>query len=155
MREAHVPTQQSAPQQEARLPSPYVDPRGSRPPEEPENEGPHPPVGVIWRVRAPREFRAFTFARRHRRGPLVLTCCPATIPGPPRVAYAVGRRAGDAVARNRIRRRLRHVVAAHESCLRRDHQYLVGAGPAALRASHDELTTAWLELVDRAHEDRP
>ena len=30
--------------------------------------------------------------------------------GPPRVAYAVGRRVGGAVVRNRLRRRLRHVV---------------------------------------------
>jgi ribonuclease P protein component len=83
----------------------------------------------------------------------VLTCCPAATPGPPRVAYAVGRRAGGAVERNRIRRRLRRVVAAHEARLRSDHQYLVGAGSAALRAPHAELTAAWLELVDRAHED--
>ena len=85
----------------------------------------------------------------------MLSCCPAVTPGPPRVAYAVGRRAGGAVERNRIRRRLRHVVAAHEPALRAGHQYLLGAGPSALHASHASLTAAWLELLERAHEDSP
>jgi ribonuclease P protein component len=82
----------------------------------------------------------------------VLTCCPAPNPGPPRVAYAIGRRTGGAVERNRVRRRLRHVVAAHESHLRPNWQYLVGAGHETLRISNDELTRAWLDLVARAHE---
>jgi ribonuclease P protein component len=83
----------------------------------------------------------------------VLTGCPAPDPGHPRVAYAIGRRTGGAVERNRVRRRLRHVIAAHEACLRPNWQYLVGAGPQALHASNDELTRCWLELVARAHED--
>jgi ribonuclease P protein component len=83
----------------------------------------------------------------------VLSCRPATRPGPPRVAYAIGRRAGGAVERNRIRRRLRHVVRDHAARLRRDHEYLLGAGPAALQASPAELTDAWLRLVDRVHVD--
>jgi ribonuclease P protein component len=83
----------------------------------------------------------------------VLTCCPAPTAGPPRVAYAIGRRTGGAVERNRVRRRLRHVVAAHQSCLRPNWQYLVGAGPEALHLPGDELTRCWLDLVDRAHRD--
>ena len=43
----------------------------------------------------------------------MLSCCRGRNPEPPRVAYAVGRRAGGAVERNRIRRRLRHVVRDH------------------------------------------
>ena len=81
----------------------------------------------------------------------MLSCCRASQPGPPRVAYAIGRRAGGAVDRNRIRRRLRHVVADHATRLRPDHQYLIGAAPQALRASSSELTAAWLALIDRAH----
>lgn len=84
----------------------------------------------------------------------MLTCCLAAEPGPPRVAYAVGRRSGGAVERNRIRRRLRHVVADHAPRLRPDYQYLIGAGPEALRASSRQLTDAWLGLLDRAHHDQ-
>jgi ribonuclease P protein component len=83
----------------------------------------------------------------------VLSCCRASQPGPPRVAYAIGRRTGGAVERNRIRRRLRHVVMNHATRLRPDHQYLIGAGPQALRASSAELTASWLALIDRAHGD--
>jgi ribonuclease P protein component len=51
--------------------------------------------------------------RRSRAGPLTLTWLPndAGEPGPPRLAYAVGRTVGSAVRRNRVRRRLRAVVA--------------------------------------------
>jgi ribonuclease P protein component len=40
-----------------------------------------------------------------------LTWVPGSDEAPPRVAFAVGRRVGTAVARNRIRRQLRAVVA--------------------------------------------
>jgi ribonuclease P protein component len=151
MREAHVPAKQPAPQQEARVSASHEHPRGAGTAEEPALEGPVPALRLIWRVRGPRAFRAFANARRFRRGPLVVTCCRASRPGPPRVAYAVGRRAGGAVERNRIRRRLRHVVAGHAERLHADCQYLVGATAEALVATPGELTEAWLVLVDRAH----
>ena len=84
----------------------------------------------------------------------MLTCCPATEAGPPRVAFAVGKRSGGAVDRNRIRRRLRPVVVAHAERLRPDYQYLIGASSATLRASTSELTETWLQLVERAHEEQ-
>ena len=82
----------------------------------------------------------------------MLSCCPATEPGPPRVAYAIGRRSGGAVDRNRLRRRLRPLVREHADRLRPNYQYLVGATPAALRAPRSELAGAWLSLIERAHE---
>ena len=45
---------------------------------------------------------------------------------PPRVAYAVGRKAGGAVARNRVRRRLRAATRAHSAELEPGRAYLVG-----------------------------
>jgi ribonuclease P protein component len=69
-------------------------------------------------------------------------------PGPPRVAYAIGRSTGNAVERNRLRRRLRAVVAEHADLLRADTAYLFGAGPRAKAMSHIELTRAVVALLE-------
>lgn len=68
-------------------------------------------------------------------------------PTPPRVAYAVGKRVGGAVVRNRVRRRLRAAVARHRSELQPGAAYLVAAGPAAATASFAELDTAVAKLL--------
>ena len=67
--------------------------------------------------------------------------------GPPRVAYAIGRPVGNAVERNRLRRRLRAVVADHAGLLRDDTAYLLGAGPRATAMSHAELSGAVAALL--------
>ena len=63
-------------------------------------------------------------------------------PGPPAVAYAVGRRAGTAVARNRLRRRLRAAVHDQAELLAPDTAYLVGAEPEAAAMSFAVLSDA-------------
>ena len=68
-------------------------------------------------------------------------------PGPPRVAYAVGRSVGNAVERNRIRRRLRAVVRAHADRLVPGTAYLVSAGPRATTMSYEELSKAVSRLL--------
>jgi ribonuclease P protein component len=52
------------------------------------------------------------------------------------VAYALGRAIGPAVVRNRLRRRLRALLAASSLP---PGIYLLGAQPAAVRRSRDEL----------------
>jgi ribonuclease P protein component len=76
-------------------------------------------------------------------------------PEPARVAYAVGRRAGSAVARNRVRRRLRAAVAHHADHLRPGAAYLVGSGPETLTMPFDELVRRLGELTAQAHRARP
>jgi ribonuclease P protein component len=69
-------------------------------------------VAATWRVRDRATFNALREGRRGHAGPVRVTWVPE--PGaatPPRVALAVGRRVGPAVARNRVRRQLRAVVA--------------------------------------------
>jgi ribonuclease P protein component len=69
----------------------------------------------------------------------------AWVPGakgdPVRVAYAVGRRTGAAVVRNRLRRRLRAIVAdAHRSDAGlRPGAYLIGASAEAIPLCPNEL----------------
>jgi ribonuclease P protein component len=70
-----------------------------------------------------------------------VTWLPDDAGHPPRVAYAVGRRAGNAVARNRLRRRLRSVIADLAPTLA-PGTYLVGAGAGANPLTYDELRTS-------------
>jgi ribonuclease P protein component len=69
-------------------------------------------VAATWRVRDRATFAALRNGRRGHAGPIRVTWLPE--PGsntPPRVAFAVGRRVGPAVARNRVRRQLRAIAA--------------------------------------------
>ena len=66
---------------------------------------------------------------------------------PPRVAYAVGRRVGPAVVRNRVRRRLRAATWAHRAELRRGGAYLFGAAPAAASVPFADIDAAMGQLL--------
>lgn len=60
----------------------------------------------------------------------------------PRVSFAVGRRVGGAVVRNRCRRRVRAVLAelaARPETPLRPGAYLFGLGPGVVGLSPDEL----------------
>ena len=99
----------------------------------------------LWRVTDRATFGALrTRGQRGRRGPVSVTWLPAPdAAAPPRVACAVGKAAGGAVARNRIRRRLRS--AALE--LRRANRlpggtYLLAGTPAAADLPFDDLVEA-------------
>ena len=72
---------------------------------------------------------------------------------PPRVAFAVGRGVGGAVARNRVRRRLRAATRCHAGELVPGRAYLVGATAAAADASYGELATALHDAVRALRED--
>jgi ribonuclease P protein component len=96
-------------------------------------------ANAVWRVR-----RAATFAelrrdgRRVRSGPLTVTWLPGPAEQPPQLAFAIGRRVGNAVVRNRLRRRLRSLFAELGSQLL-PGTFLVGAAPAAATLDHGEL----------------
>lgn len=59
---------------------------------------------------------------------------------PPCVAFSVGRPVGNAVSRNRVRRRLRTALREHAPMLAPGSAYLVRATPAAANASYVELS---------------
>jgi ribonuclease P protein component len=116
-------------------------------------EGPSQAERLIWRIRDRATFDALASGRRRRRGPISMTFLPGDSSLPPRVAYAVGRRVGNAVVRNRIRRRLRALTLAHRAELRPGAAYLFGAGPAAATAPYSEIDAAMGHLLAAA--DRP
>jgi ribonuclease P protein component len=153
MREEDVPAQQPEAQEEARLPPAHALAQRPRRDRAAAIQGSQPPVGLIWAIRDRASFRALTTGARRRRGVLTVTTAPSQSPGPPRVAYAIGRRAGGAVERNRIRRRLRAVVREERAVLRPDALYLVSAGPAASTTSYCDLRTTFRAIIDDLHRE--
>ena len=107
---------------------------------------------VVGRMKGRTSFRALARPDgRARRGPLSVAYkasgpdAPDTPPFPV-VGYAVGRRNGSAVRRNRLRRRLR---AATRLCAAQlaHGTYLVRAEPPAAEAPFDELCRALREAA--------
>src|SRR3954468_11507191 len=107
-------------------------------------------AGAPWRVR-----RAATFAelrrdgRRVRSGPLTVTWLSGEPDEPRKLAFAIGRRVGPAVVRNRLRRRLRSLFTELGPDLP-PGTFLVGAAPGAATLEYGELrrllSTALTEL---------
>ncbi len=105
----------------------------------------------IWTIRDRATFEALRRGgRRVRRGPVTVTWLEGDPAEPPRVAYAVGRRAGGAVVRNRIRRRLRAIIHEGGACLR-PGAYLVGATAAASSLSYEELRATVCQALAAVH----
>jgi ribonuclease P protein component len=154
MREEDVPTEQPPAEQEARLPPADADEgRPGGPPSAPV-QGPLPPVGLIWPIRERSTFRSLARGRRRRRGDVVVSSVVVgTCAEPPRVAYAVGSRVGNAVVRNRVRRRLRAATRAHAGVLEPGCAYLVSASPAAASSSYGQLASALHDALRALRED--
>ena len=147
MGEASVPAEHSQASQAPRVPPPDVDPGRSSDPGRPPPQGSPPPVRLIAPVRGRRAFAEFgRRGRRVRRGTITVTWVAGDPAEPPRVAYAVGRRAGGAVVRNRIRRRLRSVMRDLSEELS-PGAYLIGAGAQAASLSYRELRTTVSEAL--------
>ncbi|MBW3615247.1 MAG: ribonuclease P protein component [Actinobacteria bacterium] len=92
---------------------------------------------ALWRVRERCTFATLRSSRcRARSGPLWIAWAPAAADEPPRLAFAIGRRVGGAVVRNRLRRQLR---AAFADACPGPGAYLMGVGPEAARLSFGEL----------------
>ena len=103
------------------------------------------------RMRHRADFEAAT--RRGRRfGRPLLVGHLVTRPGtdePPRVGFIVSRAVGQAVVRNRVRRRLRHLVAGYLHSLPRGSLLVLRANPQAATARQADLA-AEVDVVVRA-----
>lgn len=85
-----------------------------------------------------------------RRGPISVTYCPSDDAGggdaPVLAGFAIGRKTGSAVVRNRIRRRLRAVMQANEGAMA-PGAYLLGAGAGARHLAGAELEQQLIPLL--------
>ncbi len=94
---------------------------------------------MVWRIQDRDTFESLRHdGKRCRRGPITVTYARIGDAPVPRVAYAVGKRVGGSVVRNRLRRRLRAAVAEIGSQLD-PGAYLVSAGPEAKGFAYEEL----------------
>ena len=152
--EAYLSAQRPSPVQAARLPASHVDARRSGHPEGAPGQGPGPAVGLIWSIRDRAVFDRFrTEGRRVRHGVLWCTWIADAEARPPRVAYAIGRAVGGAVVRNRVRRQLRHGVAAEAGAGGLPGGwYLIGAAPAAATTDAVDLRAALAALLGRVRD---
>lgn len=104
---------------------------------------------MIWRVRGRRVFQSLSRSgQRARTKSLWCTYLndPATVPL--RVAFSVGRSLGPATTRNRLRRRMRVIVADVAPGTGITHGVLlIGAKPAATKHTFDELRALVAELL--------
>jgi ribonuclease P protein component len=84
-----------------------------------------------------------------RRGKLLmLNVVAVENSGPCRAGFIASRRIGGAVARNRVRRRLREIVRQHE--LREGFWIVLVARRDAAEANYRALEHEWLRLAKRA-----
>jgi ribonuclease P protein component len=141
MREAPVPAQQPEAQEDARFPRPHAHPGRPGGHQGPPPAGPRPALGLIRSVRDHATFEALSRARRRTGGVVTLRFVAGAAGDPPRLAVATGRSAGNAVTRNRVRRRLRAAVRAHRDELV-GGAYLFGAGSDAATVPFDSLRDA-------------
>jgi ribonuclease P protein component len=74
-------------------------------------------------------------------------CVLTSEPVPPRVAFAIGRGVGNAVRRNRVRRRLRAAARACTDQLVAGGIYLVEARPTAADFTTSELSDTLGEIL--------
>ena len=146
--QAHVPAEQPAPGQDPRLPSAYAHTRRPRDPRRSSAQGsrralgltPAPVLPAAHRMRRPAEFeQAVRRGVRGGRESLVVHLATRNDPGPgPVVGLVVSKSIGNAVTRNKVKRRLRALVRGRLGSMSADASVVVRAlAPAATRAYAD------------------
>ena len=163
MDEADVPTQRAQARQDTRFPEADVDQgRTGRDPLAP-GEGAPTTVGVTagdrrerpsaarpGPVRSRRTFEALWHdSSQGRSGPFNVRFVYQSTWSRTEVAYAINRRVGNAVVRNRLRRRMRAVMAEQASSLPVG-AYVVSTGPGGSKLGFDELKVAMSQALERA-----
>jgi ribonuclease P protein component len=85
------------------------------------------------------------------RGSLISVAVLRDNPGDKwRAGFITSRKVGNAVARNRVRRRLREIVRRHQTELIDGIWIVIIASSRAVRVTSGELEAEWLRLAERA-----
>ena len=160
MDEAHIPAEHTKTGQDPRIPQADVDQsrtgRDPRPPGEGTpatvgmTAGDRPSAARPGPVRSRRTFEALRrSSSKGRSGPFTVRFLRQSAWSRTEVAYAINRRVGNAVVRNRLRRRMRAIMAEQASSLPVG-AYVVSTGPGGSKMGFDELKVALSQALERA-----
>ena len=106
---------------------------------------------AVRRLKLSREFeRVRKGGRAVRGGLLMLSVLPVDGEKRFRVGLITSRRVGGAVARNRVRRRLREIVRRNQQALKGGIWFVVIARRSAAQTRSAALEAEWLRLARRA-----
>jgi ribonuclease P protein component len=104
------------------------------------------------RLRQRADFLAAARGAKAPAGGFVLQALDRREDGPVRVGFTVSKKVGNAVERNRVRRRLREVVRlSRGASLRPGHDYVLIGRHAALELPFERLTEDFAGALGRVH----
>jgi ribonuclease P protein component len=106
--------------------------------------------GKHQRLTHPGEFSRIKLEGRTDRGALLMIGTLPTEENRFRAGFVTSKRIGNAVIRNRVRRRLREIVRLHQHQISGGFWVVTIARPAAATASYAALEHEWLRLAERA-----
>lgn len=117
---------------------------------------PAQPRGIAGRLRKRAEFLALRSGRRFSGKAFTLQFANMQNTGPARFGFTITRRIGNAVERNRIRRRLREAVRlVGVNHAQIGHDYVLIAKRNALHLPFFELTGELAKVLDRSKGEQP
>ncbi|MHB1725097.1 MAG: ribonuclease P protein component [Acidimicrobiales bacterium] len=106
------------------------------------------------RIRSRATFEAVAATcRRGRSGPITVRFAERSTWSEPQIGYAISRRVGSAVVRNRLRRRLRAIML-EEAPLLAPGAYVVQVGPNGPALKFDDLKAAMSQALEGATSHR-
>ena len=103
------------------------------------------------RLKRRADFLAAATGSKVPAGPFVLQARLREDRGPARVGFTVTKKTGNAVERNRIRRRLRELVRRSNDTMQAGHDYVLIGRRTALNAPLDRMTDEFTRALKRAH----
>jgi ribonuclease P protein component len=104
------------------------------------------------RLRQRADFLAAATGIKIPAAAFVLQALPRSDQGPVRVGFTVSKKVGNAVERNRVRRRLREIVRlSRAGALRPGHDYVLVGRRAALALPFDRMMQEFDGALRRVH----
>jgi ribonuclease P protein component len=109
----------------------------------------------VERLRKRADFLGVATGARAPAAAFVLQTRARADTGPPRVGFTVSKKVGNAVERNRVRRRLREIVRLSDAArLRPGNDYVLIGRRAALNVPFARLIEDFCQALERIHQPR-